>query len=237
MKKVTAFALLCVLIFSLFVSCNQPEEPQTTDLDAKTQVILQSEDKVDSAQPEQVPENEPQEQQTEKIEQSVQTKKEESVPQPKAPENPPAQPAGQPEIAEQEPEKNYCTVAIYCDTILDNMETLDVARQAVVPPDGVVLLPAQIEITTGQTVFDALLAATQANGIHMEFSHTPGLDSMYIEGIANFYEFDFGSLSGWLYFVNGEGKGVGADQYKVQSDDEIQWHYTCQMGQDIKIKQ
>ncbi len=231
MKKVTAFAVLCVLIFSLFVSCDQPKEPQAPDLNAQTQVILQSEDKVDTAQPEQPPLNQTQEQPPHALEQPK-----EPAPAEK-PQEPEIEPAPATEVKEPETEKNYCTVAIYCDTILDNMEKLDVAKQAIIPQDGVILQPTQIEITQGQTVFDALLEATRKNNVHMEFSYTPGYDSTYIEGIGNIYEFDCGDLSGWLYFVNGEGMGVGCDQCEVMPYDEIQWHYTCQMGQDIKIKQ
>ncbi len=230
MKKVTTCAFLCVLIFSLFVSCTQAQSPQETDLTAQTQVILQSEENVDVAQNEQLAQTEEQEQATEVSEQT----QEESLQQ--KPESPETQIEPEIEINEQEIEKNYCTIAIYCDTILDNIEKLDIAKQSIVPQDVVILPPTQIEITQGQSVFDALLEVTRKNNIHMEFSYTPGYDSTYIEGIANLYEFDCGSLSGWIYFVNGEGAGVGCDQYKLNNGDEIQFHYTCQMGQDIKIK-
>ena len=38
----------------------------------------------------------------------------------------------------------------------------------------------------------------------MEFSIVPLTGGAYIEGIGNLYEFDCGSVSGWMYRVNGE---------------------------------
>ena len=65
----------------------------------------------------------------------------------------------------------------------------------------------------------------------MEGSGANGL--MYIHGIGNIYEFDFGDLSGWVYMVNGESASVGCDQYVLQDGDQVEWHYTLELGKDI----
>ena len=83
-------------------------------------------------------------------------------------------------------------------------------------------------------MFDILKRETQKNNIHMEFSFTPLYNSSYIEGIANIYEFDCGELSGWMYSVNGWFPNYGISRYKVSDGDSIEFHYTCDLGADLK---
>ena len=64
---------------------------------------------------------------------------------------------------------------------------------------------------------------------------TPVYHTAYIEGIANLYEFDCGSASGWVYTVNGEQPGVGCSDYAVHDGDTVIWHYTCALGNDITM--
>ena len=70
-------------------------------------------------------------------------------------------------------------------------------------------------------------------GILFEFETTPLYSGVYIEGIANLYEFDCGPLSGWMYAVNGAFPNYGCGTCKVKSGDRIQWIYTCDLGRDI----
>ena len=58
-------------------------------------------------------------------------------------------------------------------------------------------------------------------------------NSHYIEGINNLYEFDCGELSGWMYSVNGWYPNYGCSRYQVQDGDVIEWHYTCDLGEDL----
>ena len=67
----------------------------------------------------------------------------------------------------------------------------------------------------------------------MEFRSTPFYDSAYIMGINNIYEFDAGELSGWTYKVNGWYPNYGCSRYQLQPGDEIEWHYTCDLGRDL----
>ena len=66
----------------------------------------------------------------------------------------------------------------------------------------------------------------------MEASFTTG--TAYIEGINNIYEFSCGELSGWMYCVNGEYPNVGCSDYKIKDGDNIEWYYTCDLGEDLK---
>ncbi len=47
------------------------------------------------------------------------------------------------------------------------------------------------------------------------------------------YELEFGELSGWMYFVDGEAPNVGCAEYKLTGDEAIEWLYTCELGNDL----
>ena len=49
----------------------------------------------------------------------------------------------------------------------------------------------------------------------------------YVQGIDGLYAGDCGDYSGWMYQVNGKTPDVGADEYKVNEGDEVQWYYVC----------
>lgn len=117
------------------------------------------------------------------------------------------------------------TITIRCDTVSDKSAEH-------IPDDGVILDVSTFEIEEGDTVYDVLSEATAKNKIHLETSGSA--DSAYVEGISNIYEFDFGDLSGWMYFVNGESPSVGCGEYVLSDDDEIRWLYTCDIGKDLE---
>lgn len=126
-----------------------------------------------------------------------------------------------------------CYLSIYCDTILDNMDKLEAGKEVLVPSNGVLYEEREVTFTKGETVFDVLLRETKKNGIHMEYSFTPGFNSNYIEGIANLYEMDCGPNSGWMYSVNGVYPDYGCSVYELKDQDVIEWNYTCDLGRDL----
>lgn len=126
-----------------------------------------------------------------------------------------------------------CTISINCKTILNNMDSLKANKVSIVPSDGWILKPVNVELGNEDTVFDVLLATTKKYGIHMEYSKSPVYDSIYIEGIANLYEFDCGDLSGWMYKVNGSIPDYGCSLYTLKTGDTIEWVYTCDLGKDM----
>ena len=118
-------------------------------------------------------------------------------------------------------------------TILDNLDKFDSAKKSLLPEDGVLVSTRSIPFKEGSTVFDALLAVTKDQRVHMEYVSTPLYKSNYIEGIANIYEMDAGPLSGWMYKVNGVFPNVGCGRYELKAGDVIEWIYTCDLGRDI----
>ncbi|MGN0594559.1 MAG: DUF4430 domain-containing protein [Hominimerdicola sp.] len=117
------------------------------------------------------------------------------------------------------------TITIRCDTIIGK------SNKEYIPEDGIILEVSEIEIEEGETVYDVLSEITAKKKIHIET--TGNSDSIYVQGISNIYEFDFGDLSGWIYCVNGEKASVSCSDYKLSDGDEIEWLYTCKLGEDI----
>lgn len=137
------------------------------------------------------------------------------------------------ETAENDVKESACTVSISCASILGNMDMLDSDKADFIPKDGVILKETSVKLEDGESVFDLLAKVTRDNSIHMEFTDTPIYNTKYVEGIANIYELDCGSLSGWQYSVNGVFPNVGCSAYYPESGDVIEWKYTCDLGRDI----
>ena len=148
-------------------------------------------------------------------------------------------PEGKPQPVEpedQEIEKDIvytCTFSIECSTILNNLDMLETEKLEMVPFDGVILNEITVVFYEGESVFDVLQRVCKENKIHMEASWTPMYNSAYIEGIHNLYEFDCGSLSGWMYRVNGWYPNYGCSRYQLQDGDVVEWRFTCDLGNDI----
>ena len=126
-----------------------------------------------------------------------------------------------------------CTLSIRCDSLLNNLENLEKGKVPLVPEDGVILAEIQVPFYEGESVFNVLQRETKKNKIHLEFVNTPIYNSAYIEGIYNLYEFDCGSLSGWMYSVNEWFPNYGSSRYQLADGDTIVFHYTCDLGRDI----
>ena len=144
-----------------------------------------------------------------------------------------AQPV-EPEDAQVDENTSYtCTVSISCAALLDNMDKLAQNKRPLVPADGVLLPETQVTFSAGESAFDVLQRVCRDNKLHMESSFTPLYNSAYIEGIGNLYEFDAGSLSGWMYAVNDWFPNYGCSRYQLQNGDVVRWVYTCDLGQDV----
>lgn len=84
---------------------------------------------------------------------------------------------------------------------------------------SVLLEEKTLTLKKGASVYDALVASG------VPFSGSGG----YVAGISGVYEFDWGSESGWLYYVNGEKPNVGSNRYVCRDGDVIEWKYTTQL--------
>lgn len=111
------------------------------------------------------------------------------------------------------------TISINCDVIKGKGDH--------VPENGVILAETEIEFEEGDTVYNALARVCAANKIHVE---TSGAEkTVYIEGINNIYETDFGDLSGWTFWVNGDSPSVSCGDYELTDGDIIEWRYTLEL--------
>ena len=126
-----------------------------------------------------------------------------------------------------------CYLTIDCSTILYNMESLQEGKDILVPADGLILPWTAVAFYEGESVFQILDRVTKDYRIHMSSRFTPLYNSAYIEAIGNLYEFDCGPNSGWMYNVNGWYPNYGVSRYVVQDGDEIQFNYTCDLGDDL----
>lgn len=140
---------------------------------------------------------------------------------------------------------NVCTVSISCSQIMSNLDKLKAGKEDFLPSDGCILNSATVEFFEGESAFDVFRRACAENvctdgcdycksgGIQYEASYSAGYDNYYIEGIHQIYEKDCGSKSGWMYRVNGEFPNYGCSSYTVKNGDEIEFLYTCSLGEDI----
>ncbi len=118
------------------------------------------------------------------------------------------------------------TLTIRCDTVIGKSDS------EYIPEDGIILETTEFIIDEDDTVYDILTEAAREYSIHVENTGANGM--VYIAGINYLYEFDFGDLSGWMYFVNGEEASVGCDKYSLTDGDTIEWLYSCDLGNDLK---
>jgi len=140
----------------------------------------------------------------------------------------------EPQDQQADTRKQYtCTFSIECATILNNLSQLAPEKLEMVPSNGVILSRQTVTFYEGESVFDVLQRLCRDKGIHMESSWTPIYNSAYIEGIHNLYEYDCGSLSGWMYRVNGWYPNYGCSRYQLAQGDVVEWRYTCDLGKDV----
>ncbi|NLN48923.1 MAG: DUF4430 domain-containing protein [Clostridiales bacterium] len=130
-------------------------------------------------------------------------------------------------------EMQTITLSIDCRTILGNMDRLNKDKLDILPRDGIIFPQTKVEFEEGDSAFDILVKVLRENRLHIDFVHTPALDSSYIKGIGNIYEFDCGELSGWLYMVNGQLMSYGSSNYMPSAGDTVEWRYSCDLGSDL----
>ena len=82
----------------------------------------------------------------------------------------------------------------------------------------------QINFDNSITAYDALKIACCDIGkeVHEKNSSYGGV---YIEGIGDLYERDYGGTSGWKYKVNGTCPSVACSSYTLKEGDTLVWYY------------
>ncbi|MGN0467916.1 MAG: DUF4430 domain-containing protein [Acutalibacteraceae bacterium] len=141
--------------------------------------------------------------------------------------------------------KNVCFLTIDCRTIKNNLSSLKSGKQSFVTQSGYILKDVSVAFENGDTAFDILKNACKENvctdncqycqksGVQLEYSYTPAYESYYVEGIHQLYEKDCGSMSGWLFSVNGVFPDYSSSSYQVKNGDKIVFAYTCDGGEDV----
>lgn len=119
------------------------------------------------------------------------------------------------------------TLSVSCHTASEK------AHGSHIPDNGIILPEIQLSLEENSTVLDALMLASKQHGLLVENDSASPLTA-YISGINNLYEFDFGELSGWMYFVNSLSPDTGCGEYILKDGDKIEWIYTCNLGDDLK---
>ena len=246
MKKICKMTILCVLALCLLTGCGapavQPERQPLVEPSVEGEApTAPPGTPADTAQPgEQMTVEDP-------IKGGTETPVEPEPVQPVQPDEPaipeePTEPDGQekpapvpPEQAEITETKLTCTLEIRCDKLVGNTD-LDPDKVELIPEDGVLFAAAEVEFFEGESVFNVLQRTLKQNKQHLEFAQSPLYNSAYIEGICNLYQFDCGSLSGWMYRVNDWYPNYGCSQYVVQAGDVIVWDFTCDLGADLGVE-
>ena len=133
-------------------------------------------------------------------------------------------------------EADTCVILVSCKSVLENRDMAGENLLSALPENGIILDEFETEFSEGENAFDVLYKALTESNIHFEYSKAPIFNNIYIEGIANLYEFDLGELSGWLYRVNGEFPEYGCSEYIVKPGDRIEFLYTCSRGEDLETE-
>ena len=97
----------------------------------------------------------------------------------------PSEPEESPEVSkpeENKPKESHekkektCLLSVRCDTILNNLDSLDEDKIEIIPKDGIILGEKTVPINDGDSVFDVLQRELRNNNIHLEFVKTPALN-------------------------------------------------------------
>ncbi len=82
----------------------------------------------------------------------------------------------------------------------------------------------EVEVDEGSYAWDALQAAEKASDGEITFNATESQYGLYVSGVNGFYS--NGSMSGWMYTVNGTHPNVGVSNRRISDGDVIVFHFT-----------
>lgn len=117
------------------------------------------------------------------------------------------------------------TFSIDCKKIVEN-------KLNSLQNDGIIIDKTEYHIPKNSSVYDLLIKAVKKNKIPIEIqgNELNKENSVYIEGIDNIYEFDYGELSGWIYLVNNQQILKSADKCILNDGDIVEWKYTLDLN-------
>lgn len=118
------------------------------------------------------------------------------------------------------------TVYAECQAVFDAADKAE--KGVALPASSTVIAECTVSLPEEATALDALAQAAREQQVTIDFIES--WSGAYIRGIAGLYEFDFGSESGWLYYVNGESPSCAVSEYILQDGDALTLSYTCALG-------
>lgn len=130
----------------------------------------------------------------------------------------PAPPAPEPE-PEPDPETITVTVSVLCTLAVGNP---NLNPGVTVPSDGVMVSGLSLELTPGQTAFDAL----SQTGLALDYSGSPSRKDVYLRGIGGLYQKDCGPSSGWVFSVNGVYPNTSCSKVALSDGDVVSFQFT-----------
>ena len=116
--------------------------------------------------------------------------------------------------ADPDQKEQTCSVEVTCANVLDHKDDLESNYE--IPSKGEIY-SGDVEVEEDETAMTIL----EKTGVTIDKKDG------YVQGIDGLYAGDCGDYSGWMYQVNGKTPDVGADEYKVNEGDEVQWYYVC----------
>ena len=98
--------------------------------------------------------------------------------------------------------------------------------------DGELLSRREIMNENGGSVFEQLQRALAAEKINLDYGGSAAFGNIYVRGIGGLSEFDYGSLSGWTYRVNGDYPNKSCASFVLFEGDYVEWIYTKDGGKE-----
>ena len=133
------------------------------------------------------------------------------------------------EIEKKENIIGSVTISISCKRLVELGESSEH-----IPADGMLVDTCEFNLAEGESAYDITVEAARKFGIQIDAETANDYEMAYVRGIGYLYELDFGSLSGWIYHVNGEAPSVSCGEYMLKDGDVIEWHYSTDLGNDLK---
>ncbi len=90
-------------------------------------------------------------------------------------------------------------------------------------PDSVLLSGKQISYVNGMSAYTIL---KNYSGLSVASSWSNSYGGYYVSSVSGYSELDYGSMSGWMYSVNGTVPNVSASSYTLSAGDNVLWFYT-----------
>lgn len=113
------------------------------------------------------------------------------------------------------------TMSVSCETIKDELDR-----------DFMIIPETEFVLLEDETAFDLLERVLAYHRIPLDYNGNTATD-IYIRGIDNIYEMDYGEMSGWMYRVNGDFPDSGCGACILEDGDTVEWIYTREIGRDI----